>query len=65
MIAIFEPTNCVEVETPKGRATIWLVTEYGIETEKIFTCIVKETGEVWEFKNKDVKVVPNFTLGRK
>lgn len=61
---IYEPKNCVEVDTPKGRATIWLVTEYGYETEKIFTCIIKETGEIWEYRPKDIRVVNNLTFGR-
>lgn len=61
---ILEPQNCVEVETPKGRATIWLVTEYGYETEKIFTCIIKSTGEIWEYRPKDIVVVNNITFGR-
>lgn len=54
----------LEVDTPKGRATIWLVTEYGAETEKVFTCIIKSTGEIWEFTNRDLRVVNNLTFGR-
>lgn len=61
---IFEPNNQLEVETPKGRASVWLVTEYGTETEKIFTCIIKDTGEIWEYRNKDIIAVSNITFGR-
>lgn len=61
---IYEPQNCLEVETPKGRATVWLVTEYGVETEKVFTCIVKATGEIWEFTNRDIRAVNNLTFNR-
>jgi hypothetical protein len=64
MITIFEPNNQMEVLTPKGKACIWLVTEYGSHTEKIFTCIVKGTGEIWEFRPKDIKVKENITFGR-
>ena len=63
-MTIFEPQNQLEVDTPKGRASVWLVTEYGTETEKLFTCIIKSTGEVWEYTNKDIKVVNNITFGR-
>ena len=63
-MTIFEPVNRLEVDTPKGRASVWLVTEYGTETEKVFTCIIKETGEIWEFINKDIRVVNNITFGR-
>lgn len=54
----------MEVDTPKGRASIWLVTEYGAETPKVFTCIAKESGEIWEFTNQQVKVTSNITFGR-
>jgi len=64
MITIFEPTNQMEVNTPKGRASIWLVTEYGTETEKIFTCTIKDTGEIWEYRPKDIRIVNNLTFGR-
>ena len=63
-MTIFEPQNQLEVDTPKGRASVWLVTEYGTETEKLFTCIIKSTGEVWEYTNKDIRVVNNITFGR-
>ena len=63
-MTIFEPENQLEVDTPKGRASVWLVTEYGTETEKLFTCIIKSTGEVWEYTNKDIRVVNNITFGR-
>jgi len=61
---IYEPINQLEVNTPKGRASIWLVTEYGTETEKIFTCIIKDTGEIWEYRPKDIIVINNVTFGR-
>lgn len=64
MITIFEPNNQIEVSTPKGRGSIWLVTEYGTETEKIFTCIIKDTGEIWEYRPKDIRVIDNITFGR-
>lgn len=61
---IYEPRNHLEVDTPKGLATVWLVTEYGSETEKVFTCVVKQTGEIWEFTNRDVRATSNLTFGR-
>ena len=61
---IFEPQNQLEVETPKGRASVWLVTEYGTETEKVFTCIIKATGEIWEFTNHQIRATKNITFQR-
>jgi hypothetical protein len=44
---IFEPQNRVEVQTPKGSGMVWLVTEYGHETDTLYTVIINETGEFW------------------
>lgn len=60
---IYEPRQNLEVDTPKGRGRIFLVTEYGSEQYKIFTVIINETGEVWEFKNTEVRVTSNITMG--
>ena len=61
---IYEPQQTLEVNTPKGRGRIWLVTEYGTEIEKIFTVIINETGEIWEFGNQHIKATQNKTMGR-
>ena len=41
---IYEPVNRVEVSTPKGDGIIWLVTDYGHETNTDYTVIIGETG---------------------
>jgi hypothetical protein len=60
---ILELKQGLEVNTPKGRGRIWLVTEYGIEIEKIFTIILYD-GTIWEFTNKDITATDNTTMGR-
>lgn len=60
---IYEPQNRIEVITPKGKGFIWLVTEFGTETSKLFT-IIHESGEIWEWQPKDIKVLNNITFGR-
>lgn len=62
---IYEPTNRVEVTTPKGNGIIWLVTDYGHETDTIYTVILDESKEIWQFVHKDILVRNNFTFGRK
>jgi hypothetical protein len=61
---IFEPVNRIDVSTPKGDGTIWLVTEYGHETDTIYTIIINATGELWQFVHKDIRVKPNITFRR-
>jgi hypothetical protein len=62
---IFEPKNRIEVLTPKGSGIIWLLTDYGHETDTIYTIILNDTGEVWQFVHKDIRVSANYTFGRK
>lgn len=62
-MVIFEPSQAIEVDTPKGRGRIWLVTEYGSEIEKVFTIILYD-GYIWEFTNQQIKVTDNITMGR-
>ena len=62
---ILEVQQSLQVDTPKGRGRVWLVTEYGVEIEKVFTIILDVTGEIWEFTNKDIVATCNVTMGRK
>jgi hypothetical protein len=61
---IYEPTNRVEVITPKGPGVIWLVTDYGHETDTIYTVIINETGEFWQYTHKDIRAKSNITFHR-
>ena len=61
---IYEPTNRVEVITPKGPGVIWLVTDYGHETDTIYTVIINETGEFWQYTHKDIRAKSNITFNR-
>lgn len=60
---IFEPNNRIDVITPKGNGIIWLVTEYGSETDTIYT-VIQESGELWQWTHKDIRVSQNITFGR-
>lgn len=60
---ILELQQGLEVNTPKGKGRVWLVTEYGIEIEKLFT-IILFNGHIWEFTNKDITATENITMGR-
>lgn len=61
---MYEPTNRVEVTTPKGNGVIWLVTDYGHETDTVYTIIIDETSELWQFTHRDIKIRKNITFRR-
>ena len=61
---IYEPSNRLEVSTPKGDGVVWLVTDYGHETDTIYTIILNDTGELWQFVHRDIIVKPNITFRR-
>jgi len=61
---IYEPKNRIDVITPKGEGVIFLVTDYGHETDTIYTIIINQTGEMWQFCHRDIKVKSNVTFGR-
>ncbi len=60
---VLELKQPVYVVTEKGEGYIWLVTEYGVEMEKIFT-IILNSGEIWEYRNNQIRVSNNVTMGR-
>lgn len=63
-MTILEISNRVDVVTPKGSGFIWLVTEYGTETSKVYT-VIQNNGEIWEWQPNDIKVSDNITFNRK
>lgn len=61
---IYEPKNRVEVSTPNGDGVVWYLVDYGHETDTIYTIIINDTGELWQFCHKDIIVKPNITFRR-
>lgn len=51
------------METPKGRGYAVLVTDYGPEWDRLWTVMLQQSGEFWDFSNAEVRGVANLTLG--
>ena len=60
---IYEPHNRVDVITPQGDGVIWLITEYGHETDTLYT-IILNNGQIWQFTHKDIVVKDNVSFNR-
>ena len=61
---IYEPFNRLEVSTPKGDGVVWYLIDYGHESDTIYTIIINDTGELWQFTHRDIIVKPNITFRR-
>jgi hypothetical protein len=61
---IYEPSNRLEVSTPKGDGVVFYLIDYGHESDTIYTIIINDTGEIWQFCHRDIIVKPNITFRR-
>ena len=61
---VYEPSNRLEVKTPKGDGVVWYLIDYGHETDTVYTIIINETGEIWQFTHRYIRVKSNITFGR-
>lgn len=50
--------------TPKGKGWAHVVIDYGPEADLLWVVFIDETGECWTFRNQDIRMQPNVTLGR-
>lgn len=50
--------------TPKGFALAHLVLDYGIDMDLQFVCFLVKDGTCWTFRNQDIILVENETMGR-
>ena len=58
-----ELSQQIEVDTPRGRGRLFLVTDYGSEIEKIFT-IVLYNGTMFEYPIDKIRLTQNITMAR-
>lgn len=61
MIRQLDPA--LPLNTPKGPALAHLVIDYGAEADLIWVCF-QDNGEVWSWRNQDIRAVKNITMGR-
>lgn len=61
MIRIDPP---LPLETPKGKGLAYFIIDYGIDHDLLWVVFLNETRECWTFKNSQIKIVENFSIGR-
>jgi hypothetical protein len=52
------------LDTPKGRGLAHLVIDYGPEHDLMWTVFSTANGESWTVPNSQIRMVPNWTMGR-
>jgi len=48
---------------PKGKALAWAVIDYGVDSDLVFVCIIKATGEDWCYRAPFIRHEANITMG--
>jgi hypothetical protein len=54
----------IPVVTPNGKALAHIVIDYGPEHDLLWVCF-QDSGEIWTYRNQDVRADTNITFGRK
>lgn len=52
------------LDTPKGKGWAHLVIDYGPEADLIWVVFIDASRECWSFRNQEVRIQGNLTLGR-
>ena len=63
-MSILQLNPPIPLDTPKGSGLAWLVIDYGVEHNLMWTVAIDSTGEMWTFSNKDVRAQKNVSFGR-
>ena len=54
----------LEVDTPKGRGHAEFLIDYGPEADLLWVVVIRDTGEIWTFRNADLRATANISIGR-
>ncbi len=61
---IIQLNPSIPLKTPKGNAEAILVIDYSKEDDLLWTCIQDDTGEIWTWRNSEVRGIENISIGR-
>lgn len=62
MITRIDPP--LPMESPKGRGMAHFLIDYGYEHYLVFVVSIDETGEIWSFRNSEIRLQGNLTANR-
>jgi hypothetical protein len=62
MIHQLNPT--LPLETPKGKGFAHFLIDYSQEHDLLWVVFLNKNGECWTFKNSEIRIQKNFSIGR-
>lgn len=54
----------IPLETPRGKAQALGLIDYSEEHDLMWVCVLDEGGEIWVYRNREVRGCTNATMGR-
>lgn len=54
----------IPLKTPKGKGFAHLVIDYSQEHDLLWVVFLNDSGECWTFKNSEIRIQENYSLGR-
>ena len=54
----------IPVETPRGKGIAHILIDYGIEHDLLWVTALDESGQVWCYRNRDIRFQINISAGR-
>lgn len=64
MVAIHRIDPPIPLNTPKGEGLAHFLQDYGLETDLVWVVFINDTGEIWAFRNPEVRATKNITWNR-
>lgn len=61
---ILQLSPALPLSTPKGNGLCHLVIDYGEEADLVWVVFL-ESGEIWAYRNQEVRAQKNITMGRR
>ena len=53
----------IPLDTPRGRAWAYVLIDRSQDHDLEWVCFIRDTGECWTYRNQEVRLVENETMG--
>ncbi len=63
-IVVIQLDPVIPMQTPKGHGYAYFVDDPGLDYDLVWTVFL-DNGEIWCFRNREVRAVENYTHGRR